>query len=154
MRNKHSKVSDPDSFVTSSGSKFHTLFAPRFRDDGTIELRPNGRKDIKAEINSHAAECDMSIILAKLRAGDASVLNSKKPMFGDFTVFPKTYVEILDLVNRSEDAFNSLPLDVRSKFDNDVNKWFAKVGSPEWLTLMGLDATESLNPDVSVEEVE
>lgn len=148
MRNKHARVSDPNSFSTHPGEKFHVVYDSFFNQDGTIRLKPSGKKDIKAEINSHVAETDMAVIVQKLMMGDSSVFSTKKPLYGDFTQFPSTYAEAFELVNRSEKAFESLAPDVKQKFDNDRAKWFSSIGSPEWFEIMGITPPESLAPPV------
>lgn len=148
MRNNHARVPDFNSFHSSSGNKFHSLFTSRVNPDGTISLVESGREDIKKKINSFASQTDIAFIISKLQMGDTSVLTNKPAMFGDFTQIPKTHAGVLDLVHRAEDAFLSLPLDVRSKFDNDVNKWFASAGSDTWLGIMGLSVEKPVEKPV------
>lgn len=149
MRNKHSRVPDPASFISWPGDLFQPVYSPSFAPDGSISLKETDRIDIKKEINSHAPYTDMRYIISRLLVGDDSVLSSKVPMYGDFTQFPRSYAEMLELVQRGEDAFNALPLDVRLKFDNDRYKWFASIGSDSWLEAMGVSVSASA--DVSRE---
>lgn len=152
MRHKHSRQSDPNEFTTHIGDHYHILREGRLNSDGTISLREYGREDIKAKINSHKAETDMALIIAKLQSGDTSVLNPKTPMFADFTQFPQTYAEAYELVQRSEKAFESLPVDVKQSFDNDRGKWFASIGTSEWLQKMGFVNVEPSSPESEVTE--
>lgn len=138
MRHKHSRVPDPNEFKTHPGNSHHIEYSSKFNPDGTITLVESGRTDIQAEINSHLGETDMAVIVHKLQFGDTSVLTSKRPMYGDFTKFPSSFAEVFDLVQRSEQAFESLPVDVKKTFDNSRAKWFSSIGSPEWLKAMGL----------------
>lgn len=140
MRHKHSRVSDPNEFKTNSGDPIKVMYGSKFKSDGTISLFEVSRVNIQDEINSHACETDMSIIINKLRYGDTSVLSSRQPLYGDFTQFPKTFAEAFSLVQRSEDAFNSLPVDIKQAYDNDRAKWFADIGTEKWLSLMGLSS--------------
>lgn len=132
MRNPNARVPTPSDFISCSGELFKPVLSGKLMPDGTIKLSEVDQIDIKAEINSYACTCDMAYILSRLKVGDVSVLSSKEGAYGDFTVFPKTYAEMLQLVQSGEDAFNSLPLDVRASFDNDINKWFATIGSDDW----------------------
>lgn len=132
MRNPKARVPNPTDFTTCSGELFKPVLSGKLMPDGTIKLTQIDQIDIKAEINSHACTCDMAYILSRLNVGDVSVLSAKEAAYGDFTVFPKTYAEMLQLVQSGEDAFSSLPLDVRASFDNDINKWFATIGTEEW----------------------
>lgn len=138
MRNKNACVSDPNSFVTSSGDRYHHIFSPIVCPDGTITLVESGKEDIQEYINSFRDQTDMSYILQRMAAGDTSVLNQKEPMFGDFTNMPTTYAEALQLVMDREAQFMKLPVDVRNKFDNDFRKWFAQSGSEDWFKKMDI----------------
>lgn len=148
MRNKFCRVCDPNTFCTCSGSPEKVDYARKVNSDGTISLRECRRLNIQNEINSHREECDMAVILHKLRYGDTSVLTHKKPIYADFTQFPQSYAECLDLVHRSEDAFNSLDPAIKQKFDNSKEKWFASIGSDFWMKEMGFVPVDSLvDPD-------
>lgn len=159
MRNPQARVPDFSDFFSHPGETEHIIYAPSFGPDGTIVLSPSDVVDIKKEINSYRDQTDMSYILSRLMVGDDSVLTSKVPMYGDFTQFPRTYAEMLQLVQSGEDAFNALPADIRLKFDNDRCKWFASIGTDSWFDSMGISrepvATDAVDvkPDV-VKEVD
>ena len=156
MRNPKARVPIASDFKTCSGELFKPVLSGKLMPDGTIKLAEVDQIDIKAEINSHAATCDMAYILSRLKFGDVSVLNGKEGVYGDFTVFPKTYAEMLQLVQSGEEAFDSLPLDVRASFGNDINKWFASIGTAEWSEKMQIPKpvpTIDVTPAVDVKPV-
>lgn len=153
MRNLNARVPDFSGIFSHPGETEHTIYAPSFATDGTIVLSPSDVVDIKKEINSYFEQTDMAYILSRLMDGDDSVITSKAPMYGDFTQFPRTYVEMLQLVQSGEDAFNALPADIRLKFDNDRCKWFASIGTDEWFDFMGL-SNEPTRDDGAVTHVE
>lgn len=136
MRNEFAKVSDPNSFSTNPGERYHILYSPKIRQDGTIALVECGKEDIQEMIDSFRDSTDMNYIVNRLMAGDDSVLNQKVPMYGDFTEMPKSYAEALQMVIDAKENFYKLPLDVRSQFDNDYMQWFATAGSDPWLEKM------------------
>lgn len=138
MRNPNARVLAPSDVFTNSGDLIKPVLSGKLMPDGTIKLTEIDQIDIKAEINSHASTCDMAYILSRLRQGDVSVVNLTPGVYGDFTQFPKSYAEMLQLVQSGEEAFASLPLDVRTKFDNDVSKWFASIGSDDWRSAMNI----------------
>lgn len=138
MRNPNSRVPTPSDFLTCPGELMKPVLSGKLMPDGTIKLTEIDQIDIKAEINSHASTCDMAYILSRLRQGDVSVVNVTPGVYGDFTQFPKSYAEMLQLVQSGEDVFAGLPLDVRNKFDNDVSKWFASIGSDDWRLAMNI----------------
>lgn len=139
MRNKNAKVSNPNDFVTSSGESVKVLYSPKVLPDGTIDLVESGKIDINEMINAQRESTDIAYILAKMKeTGDISSLAKVQGVYGDFTEFPKTYAEILQLRIDSENSFYQLDPDVRAKFDNDFNKYFATAGTEEWFTKLGV----------------
>lgn len=152
MRNKFASVSEPNSFISDSGTSVKVLYSPIILEDGSFIIEESGEEDWQEYIDSFRDQTDMSYILARMAAGDESVLNQRTPMFGDFTVMPKTYAEALQLVIDREAQFMCLPLEVRNSFDNDFRKWFASSGSPEWLQKMDsvlVKSDGSLNENAS-----
>lgn len=152
MRNKFSRIPDPLEFKSPEGDLFHIVYSSYYKPDGTIGLKESDRVDIKKEINSYRDQTDMSFILSRLMAGDDSVLNPRPPMYGDFTQFPTSYAEMLNMVLAGEQYFDSLPVDIKKQFDNDRGKWFASIGSDSWLEAMGFvqdSSSEIVSPDIS-----
>lgn len=122
---------------SNHGDPKHVLYANEVLDDGSIHLVPSGVEDTDEIIESHRQSTDMNIILAKIANGDVSVLEKRNPMYGDFTEMPKTYAEALQMQIDSERMYNELPAEVKSKFDNDKNKFFAAAGTEEWFDKLG-----------------
>lgn len=155
MRNKFARVPDVSDFKSPPGDLFHAVYTPSYMPDGTISLTVADHIDIKKEINSHREETDMAYILSRLSLGDDSVLNPRPPMYGDFTQFPSSYADILNMVISGEQYFNSLPLDIRNQFDNDRGKWFATIGSDSWLDAMGFERrpVAPVKPGIDIQPV-
>lgn len=154
MRNPNARVPTPSDFFSCSGDLMKPVLSGKLMPDGTIKLTEIDQIDIKAEINSHASTCDMAYILSRLKAGDSSVLQAQPGAYGDFTVFPRTYAEMLQLVQSGEESFSSLPLDVRASFDNDINKWFAGIGTDDWREKMKIPKPTPVvdKPDLVVDK--
>lgn len=138
---------------TNSGSRLHVIRQGRYRDDGSVELYAVETIDVQDQINSHRYECDLSRIIAQLRAGDTSVVNRHVPFYGDASVMPTNYADILNGYNDALYTFAKLDSATKRNFDNDFNKWFASVGSPEWSIGMGFIKPDVPKPVVSNEEV-
>lgn len=145
MRNKNAKVPDVSKIFTNPGSPIHILYAPKILDDGTITLVENGTENIQSFIDSFVEQTDIAFIIKQLQLGNTDVLSKKQPMYGDFTEMPKTQAELLQIRIDAERAFYDLPLDVRQKFNNSFNEWFASNGKPEWF--------EKMKPLISDQEV-
>lgn len=128
--------------VTNPGSSKHALYKPVVNEDGVIDLEVCGYEDTNELIQSYAESCDISIILANCANGDLSGLNAMKGVYGDFTEMPKTYAEMLQLQIDAKRTFDSLPVDVKNNFNNDVNQFLAVAGEKEWAKKLGLNVEE------------
>lgn len=129
-------------FVSESGSGTRTTYSSRVRSDGRIELIDSGKEDFHAFIQSFKDQTDISVIMARLAAGDLTPLSAAEGMYGDFTNMPSTLAEAMQLRIDSERLFYSLPADVRKQFDMDPDKFFASSGSKEWAEKLGDSITD------------
>lgn len=150
------KFPDSKRFVSCSGSKYKTEYSPIVEKDGTITLRPVGKIDFHAYIQSFKEQTDIHYIVKKIANGDTSMLRFDG-VYGDFTKYPKTLAEVLQLQIDSNKLFNSLPVEVKQKFSNDPNKFFAMSGSEEWFEsispVLGDDVKNMIYPP-KVESIE
>lgn len=122
--------------VSEHGSPIKDIYSPVVNKDGTISLEKSGEENLQEYIDSFRDECDINVILAKYASGDVSVLNQRQGSYGDFTKMPKTYAEMLQMQINSNNYFKSLPKEIREKFNNDANQFFAQSGSQEWIDIM------------------
>lgn len=95
------------------------------KEDGTIELVTDRLENTDDIIDSYRESADIHNILARISAGQVDLINAKNGFYGDFTDFPKTYAEMLDLMHRGEEFFNKLPAETKEKYNNDFNQFFA-----------------------------
>lgn len=131
-----------DKFVSNAGSPIKQLYAPKVNADGSIELIEAGIENTDEYIQSFEESTDISVIIARLQAGDTSVLMQRPGAYGDFTKMPKTYAEALQLQIDAHRLYDSLPVDVKNKFNADPNQFFAQSGTKEWF-----EKIESVLPD-------
>lgn len=77
-------------------------------------------------------ECDINRIVARARKTgyliDPSIVANRQAVFMDCSNVD--YMDMLNRVNVAQSAFDALPSDVRSKFDNDVSKLLDFVADP------------------------
>lgn len=97
----------------------------KYRDDQEHSVR-NGRLRVQT-INlepsltqqQFAADCDINNIMRKYQTtGEFTHLTSKQGRYADFSDITD-YREMLDTVKYADEAFASLPADVRLRFKND-----------------------------------
>lgn len=135
-RISRSQIADPDSFISASGDRVRPLFELGLDKQKRKILVQTGSVDIPDFINAFQATTDMAFILARLSAGDVSVLNRKPCFYCDSTILPKSPAEGYDMIDQSIRAFDALPDDVRAKFNNNVLEWLSGAGSPDWIAKM------------------
>lgn len=148
-----SMIADGDSFITSSGNREHVIYAPRF-DENTrqIVLVEDARIDISQVINSYAETTDMTYIMARLAAGDASVLRVKSGFYGDVSGLAPDHRAAMQTICDAKVYFDNLSADTRAKFDNNFVSWVSSAGAPDWINKMKpVDVNASLK-EVSVDE--
>lgn len=132
MRNKNAKVSNPNDFTTDPGSEERIIYDAKIRPDGSIEVVPSGKENIQDKIEAQRESCDMSYILKQIALGNGEVLQLQPGEYGDFTKAPKTMAEALQMQIDANRAWYDMPIDIRSKFDNDIVKWLVTAGTQEW----------------------
>lgn len=81
---------------------------------------------------SFREECDVNRIVARARKTgyliDPTIVANRQAVFMDCSNID--YMDMLNRVNVAQRAFDALPSDVRSKFDNDVAKLLDFVADP------------------------
>lgn len=125
IRNQYMK---PKRYYTNTGEKVHVIYQGKYNDDGVLELVEVGKESIVDMIQSHAESVDINVILERYREGDMQALQRRQAMFGDFTMVPKTYADILNLSLQGQQLFDSLPLSEKEKYDFDFAKYLASFG--------------------------
>lgn len=121
-----------NSIVSNPGNPIKPVYKPIVNKDGTITLVQEGFVNTDEEIQSHEESVDIDVIVARYMNGDLEALNKHVGQYGDFTEMPKTYAEVLQMQIDAKNTFMSLPVEIRQKFDNDPNQFFAQSGTEDW----------------------
>jgi len=135
MRNPKAKVSNPNSFISDPGSDTHIIYTGRLLESGEILLTESGKESISQKINSEKEFTDIAYIRQRLSMGDTSVLRSDIS-YGDYRDLPKDMRGALDLLINAERTFDTLPVDVKEKFNNSYLNWLQTSGSEDWAKKM------------------
>lgn len=125
-------------FATCPGSPLHAIYKPVVGKDGTIELEVSGYENTDEKIASFEESCDIHTLIKRFNEGDLTALNKRQGMYGDFTNMPKNMAEMLQLQIDARIAFDSLDVETKKKFDNDLNKFLATAGDEEWAEKLGI----------------
>lgn len=147
-----SLICDGNTFISDPGSPVKRIFTPAF-EDGQIILNETGKFDIAEFINSYAETTDMSYILARLAAGDSSVLNVSQGFFGDASILADDHRAALDTVMSAQTYFDNLPKETRDKFNDSFVEWIQSAGTQEWVSRMVKNPVPSVSDDSHESEV-
>lgn len=148
------KKIDYTKFVTPSGTGVKTLFSPKVHDDGSIELIPTGKENFYDYIQSFRESVDIHTILKQCAMGDNSGLQKVQGFYADVTGMPKNNAQLLQMVMDGQKNFDKLPQEIKQRFDNDFNKFFATMDSPEWFEKMKMPVKTEKQVDQHTIETE
>lgn len=141
-------------YPTNAGSPTEIVYRGKVERDGTINLVEDGVRDVYMDIQSHKDSCSIELALKRFALGDVSALQQRQGAYGDFTTFPRTFAEVLQVMINAENYFDSLPAEIRRNFDNDLNKFLASLDSPEhFASKMGIDLSSTKDVQVSGQQV-
>lgn len=149
FRTQFDRKSVPYPVTTSIVTDYQLSLAP----DGKEVLIAVGEHDIYPEIQSHAKSVDINEIVLRYQRGDIDVLAQRAGMYGDFTNMPTSYAELYQNVLDAQAYFDSLPLEVRQKFDHSFSKFFTSIGTPEFEAVFSQPKVDSVDINVNESEV-
>lgn len=148
---------DRQRVFSAPGDRVRLEYELRYTPEGVEYLEETGKVDQYEEIQSHRLSVDINYLIKRYEAGDVSVLERRQGAYGDFTEMPKTYAEMLNRAIDAENAFNSLPVSVKERFNNSMAEWLTSFGSAVWTSKMGLSpskVSEPVEKNVEVSENE
>lgn len=140
-------------FVTPAGSREKPVFSSKVKDDGEIELIETGKEDWYGYIQSFKDSVDIHLILKAATLGDTSGLQRVQGFYADVTSVPKNNAEVLQMFIDAQNNFDSLPIEIKQKFDNDFNKFFATMETQEWFEKMKMPTREEAAAAATAAEV-
>lgn len=123
------------------GSSVKDVYSAYYDADGVLQFEVSGKEDLYGFIQSHAASCDIHVILERFASGETDVLSKAQGFYMDASDMPKTYMEVLNSVLAGESAFASLPAEVKREFGNSFSTWLASFESPDFAEKMGWSQT-------------
>lgn len=125
MRLKHDYLNRD--IYTNPGNPKKPTYAPKYAEDGSLELVSTGFVDTDLEISAQRDKTDMSYILARLQAGDPSVMPDPDALYADVTGLPNTPIGMVNFLDGLRRQFDALPAETRALFDNNFNRFVAGV---------------------------
>lgn len=102
------------------------------------EYVPTGKVRNLVDLHQQDAEsCDINLLMKRYQIGDINAIRQIEEVFyGDSTEYPTDSLTAANLVLAAQQMFDMLPLDVKQSFDNNYQKWMAKVQANDMDTLV------------------
>lgn len=134
MKFKTIYVKEKSDFFTPNGDRYHKKLQLKILPSGKHEFIEVSVDDQYAEIQTYYNSTDIHWILDHFvnnPTGLEAKLQKVTGQYIDLTAFPSNYHELVQRVVDSKFFFNSLPKEIREKFDNDINVFMVKLGTDE-----------------------
>lgn len=123
---------------SNAGSPYIDTYKQSVDDNGEVILVKSGHDNVYNQIQAERDSCELKQILNRLSKDEWSKYDiSKGGLFGDFTKVPKSIKEMRERMLEAENAFMSLPVELREKFDHSTDKFFSSIGTDYYNTVMG-----------------
>ena len=148
----YSRLEHAPRIETPAGSKEATTYQTRIDENGHKITEPIGKTNIYDRIQSSLEETKIENIIKRFTEGDVSAFRTGEPVYMDITGAPKTLMEAQNLIIKITDEFNTLPVEVRAKFDHSPEKYVAIYGGEEWAKAVGYEIKKT-EPDTSTQPI-
>lgn len=137
--------SEKERVIAPAGSEIEDIYEYQIDNKGRKKLVKTGEKNIYEEIQSHLESTKIENVLARVAVGDYSDFRPDG-IYADVSEIPNNLVQAKQEMQKIENLWNTLPNDVKSKYNFDVNQFMAEAGTEAWMIdagLLNLTTTES-----------
>lgn len=128
---------DPhDRVFSNAGSGIKDVMSPELDRYGNRVIKKQGEVDLYAQIQSWRDECDINILMAKFTNGDKTALMQRVGEYLDLSLIPDNFNDMLNMTTKAKDVFNSLPVEIKEVFGNNVNNFLANSQTKEFAEIL------------------
>lgn len=106
------------------------------RKSGTKILVKKGETDIYEEIQQYAEDVKIENILKRVALGDMSDFRPDG-IYADVTDIPTNLIEAQAHMVKVENIWNNVPIEIKDKYNHNLDEFIAAAGSEAWLIDMG-----------------
>lgn len=128
----YSRLNRPKTKPNNTGFKEEPILGYKYEENGKKVLVVKGMKDRYQLRQDALPGVEIKGLIARYRNGDLTALEKIKGMYGDFTEMPTSYVEAMNMVQNRTESFNMLPIEIKEKFNHNVNEFIRSMGSEEF----------------------
>lgn len=132
FRNKYSRLKQ----FTEPGNPIKNEYAGKLDKNKNLVIEKTGEINLYAYINSFAESVDINLLLARFVAGDKEALMQRAGEYLDLSNVPSNLNDYIEFQRSTEALFNTLPVEVKKQFGNNVVNFLSQVGEPSWNNIM------------------
>lgn len=120
----------------SSGSPFMDEYKT-VMVEGAEEIECVGKIPLDELIQADADSCRISGIVKRFMAGDVAALNARSSNYLDLTEAPQNLMEAQERLQKAENYFKSLPVDVQTKYNFDFKNFLQGTADGSFISEFG-----------------
>lgn len=120
-----------------SGSPIQNEYEYEIDNYGRKVLKKCGETNLYETIQASLEETKIENILARAIAGDNSVFRPEG-IYADVSTMPTNMIEARQAIQKMENIWRDVPMDIKSKYNMDLDEFIAKSGTEGWMKDMGL----------------
>lgn len=139
----YNRTNLPPKVGTPTGDREATTYQTRIDENGHKITEAVGKTNIYDKIQSSLEETKIENIIKRFTEGDMTAFRTGEPIYADITGAPKSLMEAQNMIIKITDEFNSLPVEVRAKFDHSPEKYVAMYGGEEWAAAVGYEVKKA-----------
>lgn len=121
---------------TNPGSPIKIVGEAKMDKHNNLEIVKKGEESLYNYIQSFADSADINVIMTKFLNGDREVLLQRAGAYLDISSLPKSFQELVDIRLAAENVYDTLPVEVKEQFGNNVNNFISTMGSENWIKIM------------------
>lgn len=130
------------------GTKEKIEYIGKYDQKGHLELVENGKVNTYEQIQADAKSVDIHSIMRRYNAGEVDVLNRVQGFYADVSNLPTNYIDVLNAVHRGQALFESIPKELRAKFDHNFDKFMTALCDGSIANMLGKSPTPVLTPAI------
>lgn len=113
-------------------------------DTGRKKWVANGTSNLYDKIQKSLEGVKLENIIKKVSMGEEALLNAVSGDWVDVTEMPQNLIDAQNMILDCKRQFENLPLEIRKKFDNDVEYYVSMYGSQMWADAMGYNTPKEV----------
>ena len=124
-------------YYTEPGNPIQPIYGYEINKYGLKELVQIGETNIYEIIQESLEETKIENILNRVAMGDNTVMRPDG-MYADVSEIPKNLIEARQQMQKLENLWNTLDIEIKKKYEMNLDKFISQAGTEDWLLDMGL----------------